>query len=219
MEKVRASRVRGTICGLVQVIAFSSEEQFWVGQAPSGGHERTAGEGEKNRQVSKYFVQERWYEAHGESSRKKQDSRCIHRNRKPNLKIRCTFLKVLVSAAGSMVLALLQTAQVAEAGSRLYGQHPSSPTCLRRSLTGVQRKQPRTSWMFSKCASRMLLSTRERRPMLPTQGLWDAEAQGSHIWVPKETQRLGCRRTLSGRTGAFSTVTQTRACLAAPFLS
>lgn len=52
MEKVRAGRVRGTIRGLVQVLAFSSEKQFWVVQAPSGGHERTAGEGEKNRQVA-----------------------------------------------------------------------------------------------------------------------------------------------------------------------
>lgn len=31
-------------------------------------------------------------------------------NKKPNFKIRCTFLKVLVSEAGSMVLPLLQTA-------------------------------------------------------------------------------------------------------------
>lgn len=41
-------------------------------------------------------------------------------NRKPNLRIRCTLLNALGSAAGRMrVLPLLQTAQVAEAGSRL----------------------------------------------------------------------------------------------------
>lgn len=38
-------------------------------------------------------------------------------NKKPNLNIRCTFLKVLASAAGKMVLLLLQTARVAEASS------------------------------------------------------------------------------------------------------
>lgn len=62
---------------------FSSEEQFWVVQAPSGGHERTAGEGE-NRQVANGmdFVQERWYEAHGEGSRSRiQDAYAGTENR------------------------------------------------------------------------------------------------------------------------------------------
>lgn len=116
-------------------------------------------------------------------------------NRKPNLKIRCTFLKVLVSAAGRMVLPLLQTAQVAESGSRLHGQHPSSPTCRCPSPTGVQKKQPLTFRMFSKCASRMLLSTRERRPELPTQGLWDAETRAVTFGSLRRPKGWEARRT------------------------
>lgn len=110
-------------------------------------------------------------------------------SRKPNLKVRCTFLKVLVSLAGSMVLPLLQTAQGAEVGETLHGQHPSSPMCLHPSPTGEQRRQPLTSRMFPKCASRMLLSTRERRPELPTQGLWDAEAQSVKFGSPGDVRR------------------------------
>lgn len=97
MEEVRAGRV------WVQVLAFSSKEQFGVVQAPSGG------EGKKNMQVANGLCPR----VHGEGSGRKQDSRCIHRNRKPNLKIGCTFLKVLVSAAGSMVPPLLARASTA----------------------------------------------------------------------------------------------------------
>lgn len=52
---------------------------------------------------------------------------------------------------------------------------------------------------MTKCA------TGGRRPELPIQGLWDAGAQGGHIWVPKETQRRrGIGQGSVGQSGESS---------------
>lgn len=88
-----------------------------------------------------------------------------------------------------------------------------------RAPQGCRGKQPLTFRMFSKCASRMLLSSRERRPELPTQGLWDAETQGGHIWVPKETQRLGNSENIIGKNRRLRESDAGTGLPAVPFLS
>lgn len=175
-----------------------NSEQLWVVQAPPGEHKGTAGDGGED-QVANGLVQEKCYWGPGRGLGK-QDSRCIHRKPETKLENSLHAIKRLASAAERMVLPSLQAAQVAEAGLRLHGQPPS---CRRLGpMRGVQRRQPLPSRMTSKCANLMLLSTTWATPRAADG---DAEVQGGHIWVLKETQRRrGTSQSSIGKNGEFS---------------
>lgn len=100
--------------GLLQDFGFSSEEQPWVVQAPSGGQEGTAGEVEKTRQVRMDLSKREMTWGSGGGSEREQDSRCIHRKQLENSPHVSKGFGLCSWEEGTAVTA---GAQVAEAGS------------------------------------------------------------------------------------------------------